>query len=102
MLQNIDFYPIALIAIIGGALYFLIGNFYNPGSIDMSQYQKVCEEYLADTDNKVTRDAKQSLIYKVEYLLPKSVNEMADPLEKAVKTCSQKLSQQMANSVPAQ
>lgn len=100
MLSNINFYPIALLTIIGGALYFLVGDLYNPDSIDYAQYQKVCEEYVADRDNKIPRDAKQSLIYKVDYLLPSDVGEITNPVEKAVKSCAQKLSQQLMADTP--
>lgn len=99
MLNNINYYPIALIAIIGGAVYFLSGNLYNPGSIDYAKYQQVCEQYLVAEPGEVSQEAMKSFIYKVDYLLPKAVNELTDPLEKSVKSCSIKLNEHMANMV---
>lgn len=99
MFQNINYYPIALIAIIGGAVYFLTGNLYNPGSIDYAKYQQVCNQYLMAKPGEVTQDAMKSYLYKVDYLLPKPVNELTEPLEKSVKACSQKLKAHMANMV---
>ena len=96
-MPNNKYYPLALIAIIGGALYFLSGYFFSSSSVDMSAYQKVCDQYLAAAPGTVKDKAIQSYTAKVDYLLPKSVNELTDPLEKSVKTCSEKLKQRLAN-----
>ena len=99
MIPTINYYPIALISIIGGAVYFLTGNFDNPDNIDLSQYQQVCEKYLAAKPGEVSQDAVKSFIYKVDYLISSPVNELTDPLEKSVKACSQKLNVHMVNMV---
>ena len=93
------YYPIALIVIIGGALYFLTGNLFNAGNIDMSRYQKVCEQYLAAKPGEVSQDAMKSYVYKVDYLIPTPINELTDPLEKSVKICAQKINEKMVNVV---
>ena len=102
MITTINYYPIALIAIIGGAVYFLTGNVYNPDSIDMSQYQQVCEKYLNAQPGEVSRDAMKSLAYKIDYLLPDPVKEITDPVKKSVKACSQKLNKRLAEQVVVQ
>jgi hypothetical protein len=102
MIPTINYYPIALIAIIGGAVYFLSGTLYNPDNIDMVKYQQVCEKYLSAQPGEVSRDAMKSLVYKIDYLLPKSVNELSDPTEKAVKRCAQKLNKRLEDSIEVQ
>ncbi len=97
MLPNNYYYPVALTIIIGGALYFLSGYFFSASSVDMSAYQKVCDQYLAAAPGKVPQDAMQSLVYKVDYLLPSAITELTDPREKSVKTCSEKLKRRLAN-----
>lgn len=42
-MQNNTFYPLAMLAIIGIAFYFLYSEYLSPQNIDFAKYKEVCE-----------------------------------------------------------
>ncbi len=96
MNSKTNYYPVALLAIIGLAFYFLSSDGFKTGGVDLTQYQKVCDQYQAAKPGEVSREAMQSLVAKINYLIPSPLAEVTDPLQKSVKACAQTFTDRLA------
>jgi len=88
-------YPLTLLLIIVGAIYFVVGDLGKPKNVNLPKYQEVCEKYLAAKPGEVSRDELLMMVSKVNYLIPTEIGEISDPLERSIKTCAQKLSERL-------
>ena len=95
-MQNNVFYPVALVLIIGIAFYFLYGNYFSLSNVDYAKYQEVCNSYLQAEAGKYSRAELESLVNKVNYLLPDEPDKLTVPIQKQVKTCAAELAKRLA------
>ena len=95
---NSNLYPVVLLLIIVGAIYFLVGDLGKPKNVNLPKYKEVCEKYLAARVGEVSRDEMQMMVSNVNYLIPTELSELTDPMERSVKTCAQKLTERLKNT----
>jgi len=96
-MQNNVFYPIALLTVIGIGLYFVFGDFFSVKNVDWEKYREVCQEYLHAEQGKHTEAQMQSLVNKVNYLLPGEQSTITVPVQREVKSCTMELSKRLPN-----
>lgn len=91
-MQNNTFYPLAMLAIIGIAFYFLYSEYLSPKNVDMNKYKEVCVAYQNAPPGTYTDEQLLSLVNKVNYLLPGELDSLTVPIEREVKSCAMELS----------
>ena len=92
-------YPTAFLVVIAVALYFMYGEQFSLKNVDFTAYKEVCNKYQTAKDGVYTQGEMQSLVNKVNYLLPGTVEEIKEPLKKEIKMCADKLSERLSLSV---
>jgi hypothetical protein len=90
-------YPTAFLLVIAVALYFMYGEQFSLKNVDFEAYKEVCNKYQSAKDGVYTQDELQSLVNKVNYLLPGTVEEIKEPLKKEIKTCANELSKRLSH-----
>lgn len=88
------FYPVAFILLILIAVYIMYGEGFKP-NVDLAQYKEVCEKYLLDKQGEYSKEEKLALVNQVNYLLPATISELNNSVEKEVKNCANQLAQQL-------
>lgn len=81
--------------IIAVALYFMYGDQFSLNNVNFEAYKEACIKLQFAKEEDYTKDEVQSLVNKVNYLLPDSVEEIKDPLRKEIKTCANELSKRL-------
>ena len=84
-------YPTAFLVVIAVALYFMYGDQFSLKNVDFEAYKEVCLKYQMAKPGTYTNEEMQSLVNKVNYLLPETVDEIKEPLKKEIKTCANEL-----------
>ena len=84
-------YPTAFLLVIAVALYFMYGDQFSLKNVDFATYKDVCIKYQSAKAGTYKDEEILSLISKVNYLLPGSVEEIEEPLKKEIKTCANEL-----------
>lgn len=84
-------YPTAFLLVIAVALYFMYGEQFSLKNVDFAAYKEVCEKYQSAPAGTYSNDELLSLVTKVNYLLPGTVEEIQEPLKKEIKTCANEL-----------
>jgi hypothetical protein len=90
-------YPTAFLVVIAVALYFMYGDQFSLKNVDFAAYQEVCHKYQSARAGTYSKDEMQSLVNKVNYLLPGTVAEIQEPLKKDIKTCANELATRLAS-----
>lgn len=90
-------YPTAFLLIIAIALYFMYGDQFSLKNVDFDAYKDACVKYQTAKAGAYKDEEILSLINKVNYLLPGSVEEIEEPLKKEIKTCANELSKRLSN-----
>lgn len=90
-------YPTAFLLVIAIALYFMYGDMFSLKNVDFAAYKEACHKYRSAKAGTYTNDEMQSLVNKVNYLLPGSVAEIKEPLKKEIKSCANELSKRISN-----
>lgn len=90
-------YPTAFLLVIAVALYIMYGEQFSLKNVDFAAYKKVCNKYQSAKAGTYTNDEILSLVNKVNYLLPGTVEEIEEPLKKEIKTCANELSKRLNN-----
>ena len=90
-------YPTAFLLVIAVALYFMYGDQFSLKNVDFATYKDVCIKYQSAKAGTYKDEEILSLISKVNYLLPGSVEEIEEPLKKEIKTCANELSKRLSN-----
>ncbi len=85
-------YPTAFLVVIAIALYFMYGDQFSLKNVDFSAYQEICTKYRSAETETYTKGEMLSLVNKINYLLPGSVDEIKEPLKKEIKSCANELS----------
>ena len=85
-------YPTAFLLVIALALYFMFGEHFSLSNVNFPAYKETCLKYQSAKAGSYKDEEFLSLISKVNYLLPGSVEEITDPLKKEIKTCAINLS----------
>lgn len=88
-------YPTAFLLVIAIALYFMYGDQFSLKNVDFEAYKEVCFQYQSAKEGSYTADEMQSLVNKVNYLLPGTVEEIKEPLKKEIKICANELSKRI-------
>ena len=91
-------YPTAFLVVIVVALYFMYGDQFSLKNVDFAAYKETCNKYQSAKAGTYTKDEMQSLVNKVNYLLPGSVEEIKEPLKKEIKTCANELAKRITSS----
>ena len=94
--MNKKHYPSAFLLIIAVALYFMYGDQFSLSNINFDAYKEACIKLQFAKEGDYTKDEVQSLVNKVNYLLPDSVEDIKDPLKKEIKTCANELSKRLS------
>lgn len=88
-------YPTAFLLVIAVALYFMYGEYFSLKNVDFAAYKNACVKYQSAKTGVYSRSEIQSLVNKVNYLLPGSVAEIEEPLKKQIKACANELSKRL-------
>lgn len=88
-------YPTAFLVVIAIALYFMYGEQFSLKNVNFTAYKEACVKYQSANVGTYTNDEILSLVSKINYLLPGSVDEIKDTLKKEIKVCANKLSKQL-------
>ena len=94
-MQNNTFYPIALILIIGIAFYFIYGEYLSPKNIDLGKYKEVCTDYQTAPPGTYSDAEIQSLVNKVNYIIPGELATLTVPIQREVKICAIELAERL-------
>ena len=94
-MQNNTFYPLALLAIIGIAFYFLYSEYLSPKNVNYVKYKEVCTTYQNAPPGTYSDAEMLSLVNKVNYLLPGELSTLTVPIEREVKTCALELAKRL-------
>lgn len=89
-------YPTAFLLVIALALYFMYGDQFSLKNVDFNTYKEICNKYQSAKTGVYTKDEMQSLVIKVNYLLPGDVTDIEEPLKKEIKACANELSERLA------
>ena len=90
-------YPTAFLLVIAIALYFMYGDEFSLKNVDFEAYKEACIKYQTAKLGTYKDEEIFSLISKVNYLLPGTVEEIKEPLKKEIKTCANELSKRLNN-----
>ena len=90
-------YPTAFLVVITLALYFMYGDMFSLNNVDFAAYKEVCDKYKSDRAGTYTDNEIQSLVNKVNYLLPEQAANIDDPLKKEIKVCADELSKRLSH-----
>jgi len=88
-------YPTAFLLVIAIALYFMYGEQFSLKNVDFEAYKEVCLKYQTAKEGTFSEVEIQSLVNKVNYLLPGTVAEINEPLKKEIKNCANELSKKI-------
>ena len=88
-------YPTAFLLVIAVALYFMYGDMFSLKNVDFEAYKEVCLKYQTAKSGTYSKNEMQSLVNKINYLLPETVDEIKDPLKKEIKICANELSKRI-------
>ncbi len=89
------YYPTAFLLVIAVALYFMYGKQFSLKNVDFTAYKEVCLKYQSAQSGTYSNEEILSLITKINYLLPGTVEEIQDPLKKEIKSCANELSKRI-------
>ena len=95
--MNNKHYPTAFLLVIAVALYFMYGDEFSLKNVDFSAYKDVCVKYKSAAAGTYKDEEILSLVSKINYLLPGTVEEIKEPLKKEIKTCANELSKRLSN-----
>lgn len=84
-------YPTAFLLVIALALYFMYGDMFSLKNINFPEYRDACVKMRSAKAGTYSKDEIQSLVNKVNYLLPGDVADIKDPLRKEIKNCADEL-----------
>ena len=94
-MQNNTFYPLAMLAIIAIAFYFLYSEYLSPKNVNFAKYKEVCTAYRSAAPGTYSDAEMLSLVNKINYLLPGELSTLSVPIERDVKTCALELAKQL-------
>lgn len=84
-------YPTAFLVVIAIALYFMYGDMFSLKNVNFPAYKEACSKFQSAKAGTYTDNEILSLINKINYLLPGSVEEIKEPLKKEIKLCANEL-----------
>ena len=88
-------YPTAFLVVIAVALYFMYGEQFSLNNIDFPAYKEVCNKYQSAKEGTYKNEEILSLVSKINYLLPESIEDITEPLKKEIKSCAGELSKRL-------
>ena len=90
------YYPTAFLLVIAVALYFMYGDQFSLKNVNFAAYKEACISYQANKEEYTEKEV-QSLVNKINYLLPGSAENIDEPLKKEIKVCADELSKRLSN-----
>ena len=90
-------YPTAFLVVIAVAFYFMYGDEFSLKNVDFNAYKEICMKYQSAKVGTYSDEQIQSLVTKVNYILPGSVEEIKEPLKKDIKACANELAKRLTN-----
>jgi len=90
-------YPTAFLLVIAFALYFMYGDMFSLKNVNFQAYKEACVKMQSAKAGTYTNDEIQSLVNKINYLLPGTVAEIQEPLKKEIKNCANELSKSLSH-----
>jgi len=90
-------YPTAFLVVIAVALYFMYGDEFSLKNVDFNAYKEMCVKYQNAKAGTVSDEQLQSLVNKVNYLLPGRIEEIKEADKKEIKACANELAKRLAN-----
>jgi len=84
-------YPTAFLLVIALALYFMYGDMFSLKNVNFQAYKDACVKIQSAKAGTYSNDEMQSLVNKINYLLPGTVADIQEPLKKEIKTCANEL-----------
>ena len=75
----------------------MYGDQFSLNNVDFNAYKEVCVKYQSAKAGTYKDEELLSLISKVNYLLPGTVEEIEEPLKKEIKACANELSKRLSN-----
>jgi hypothetical protein len=73
----------------------MYGDMFSLKNVDFPVYKEVCDKYQSAAKGRYTNDEFLSLVNKINYILPESVEDIKDPLKKDIKICSNELAKRL-------
>lgn len=89
-------YPTAFLVVIAFALYVMYGDMFSLKNIDFAAYKDICEKYQSDKTGTYSDAEVLGLVNKINYILPDSIEQINEPLQKEIKKCAIELSQRLS------
>jgi hypothetical protein len=89
-------YPTAFLLVIALALYFMYGDMFSLKNVNFQAYKDACVKIRSAKAGTYSNDEMQSLVNKVNYLLPGTVAEIQEPLKKEIKACANELAKRLS------
>jgi len=89
-------YPTAFLLVIALALYFMYGDMFSLKNVNFQAYKDACVKIQSAKAGTYSNDEMQSLVNKINYLLPGTVADIQEPLKKEIKTCANELAKRLS------
>lgn len=89
-------YPTAFLLVIALALYFMYGDMFSLKNVNFQAYKDACVKIQSANTGTYSNDEMQSLVNKINYLLPGTVADIQEPLKKEIKTCANELAKRLS------
>ena len=90
-------YPTAFLLVIALALYIMYGDMFSLKNVNFQAYKDACVKIQSAKAGTYSNDEMQSLVNKVNYLLPGTVAEIQEPLKKEIKACANELAKRLSS-----
>ena len=75
----------------------MYGDMFSLKNVDFAAYKEACVKYQSAKAGTYSDDEMLSLVNKVNYLLPGSVDEIIEPMKKEIKACANELSKRLSS-----
>ena len=75
----------------------MYGDEFSLKNVDFNAYKEMCLKYQNAKAGTISDEQIQSLVNKVNYLLPGKVEEIKETDKKEIKTCANKLAERLVN-----
>lgn len=90
-------YPTAFLLVIALALYFMYGDMFSLKNVNFQAYKDACLMMKSAKAGSYSNNEIQSMVNKVNYLLPGEVKEIEEPLKKEIKNCASELQKSLSH-----
>ena len=75
----------------------MYGDMFSLKNVNFEAYKEACIKYQTSKAGTYTDSELLSVVNKVNYLLPGTVDEIKEPLKKEIKLCANELSKMLSS-----